>query len=348
MPRTAPPVYPWNRRGKANMNSLQDSPSSGSSKLMPSLITPWTRLCAWATLIVQIGIIGTGGLVRVTGSGLGCPTWPKCTDASLVATPEMGIHGIIEFGNRTLTGVLCVVALFTILAVLRTAGSGLRLVSPAVWIGVLIIVQAVVGGLSVWASLDPRIVGVHFVFSAVIVALAAVLLYRVRSGEVAGHTPGNRVVRATTMMTVVLGWITLLVGVLTTGSGPHAGDSKASRNGLDTEIMHHVHSYPAYLLLLMTLVLLWLAVRQRMVRLTRVTTWFLVVLLAQMGIGIAQSRLGLPAGMVVLHMLISGIAIALLTTMVLESLRTADAPHFGGDDDLVDHATTREVDIVES
>ncbi|WP_083522983.1 COX15/CtaA family protein [Pseudoclavibacter albus] len=323
------------------MNTVQDSLSLPSSKLMPNHVTAWTRFCAWATLVVQIGIIGTGGLVRVTGSGLGCPTWPKCTDESLVATPEMGIHGIIEFGNRTLTGVLCVVALFTFLAVLRTKGSGLRLLSPAVWIGVLIIVQAVVGGLSVWASLDPRIVGVHFVFSAVIVALSAVLLYRVLRNEPAGHEPGNRVVRLATMITVVMGWITLLVGVLTTGSGPHAGDSKAARNGLDTEIMHHVHSYPAYILLLVTLILLWLAVRQRMAKLSRVTTWFLVTLLAQMGIGIAQSRLGLPAGMVVLHMLISGIAIALLTIMVLESLRTVDEPHFGGEEDLVDHAALR-------
>lgn len=312
---------------------------------MPARITGWTRLCAWATLVVQIGIIATGGLVRVTGSGLGCPTWPKCTSESLVPTPEMGVHGLIEFGNRTLTGVLCVVALLTFLAVLRTARSGLRLVTPAVWIGVLIIVQAVIGGLSVWASLDPRIVGVHFVFSALIVAISAVLLLRVRRGEPVPPHRANRVVLAATLVTAVLGWITVLVGVLTTGAGPHAGDSEAARNGLDTEIMSHVHSWPAYLLLAATLIALWLAVRQGLGGLAKLIGAFLGVLLVQMAVGIIQARTGVPGGLVVLHMLLAGVAIALITYFSTAAIRSVDRRHLGGEDDLVDRAAPEAVAV---
>lgn len=315
------------------------------ARLMPRTITAWTRLCAWATLVVQIGIIATGGLVRVTGSGLGCPTWPKCTDESLVTTPEMGIHGIIEFGNRTLTGVLIIVALLTFLAVLRTAGSGRRLVAPAVWIGVLIIVQAVVGGLTVWASLDPRIVGVHFVISGAIVAIAAVLLVRVRDDAPArsdGAARPNPVLLAAAWTVDVLAWITLAVGVLTTGSGPHAGDSASSRNGLDPELMQHVHSYPAYVLAAATLVLLWLAVRQGAKRVAAATIGFLAVLVLQMAVGIAQSRMGLPEGLVVLHMLLAGIAIALATIVLVRAQRSDDHAHLGGEDDPIDQAGRRE------
>lgn len=327
---------------------------------MPAGVTRTTRFLAWLTVVVQVGIIGTGGLVRVTGSGLGCPTWPKCNDSSLVATPEMGIHGIIEFGNRTLTGVLCIVALLTFLAVWRTRGSGLRLVAPAVWIGVLIIVQAVIGGMSVWASLDPRIVGVHFVFSAMIVAISAVLLARVRWALAAGSadsgardgaeavvsaerndSSAERAVpsaaaargdtdpsvpamfRVNTWSVGIFAWITVLVGVLTTGSGPHAGDSLAARNGLDPELMQHLHSYPAYLLAVLTFIQLWAAGRERLKSVERTTALFVVVVVLQIAVGIVQSRTGLPGGFVVMHMLLAGTAIAVVTTLITQVERAA-------------------------
>ena len=85
---------------------------------LPDRVDRRVIAAAWATLAVQIGIVATGGLVRLTGSGLGCPTWPRCTDGSLVATPEMGIHGVIEFGNRMLTFVLSAVAVLCFLAAL--------------------------------------------------------------------------------------------------------------------------------------------------------------------------------------------------------------------------------------
>ena len=86
---------------------------------LPARVDGRVIAAAWATLAVQVGIVGTGGLVRLTGSGLGCPTWPRCTAESLVPTPEMGIHGVIEFGNRMLTFILVIVAITTFLFVVR-------------------------------------------------------------------------------------------------------------------------------------------------------------------------------------------------------------------------------------
>ncbi|MDO5053112.1 MAG: COX15/CtaA family protein, partial [Pseudoclavibacter sp.] len=230
--------------------------------LLPDRVTGSTRLLAWCTLAVHIGIVVTGGLVRLTGSGLGCPTWPSCTEDSFVPTPEMGVHGVIEFGNRTLTGVLCVVALLTLLAVLRTRGGGRRLLGPAVWIGVLTLVQAVVGGVTVLVDLHPGAVGIHMLISMGLVSIASVLLVRVLRDEPAPRRPLRRALRehrAAAIAAVLVWtwtWITVFVGALTTGSGPHAGDAAAARNGLPPELMQHLHSYPAYVLLGCTLLLI--------------------------------------------------------------------------------------------
>lgn len=292
---------------------------------MPDEVTSWTRFCAWATVVVQIGIIATGGIVRVTGSGLGCPTWPYCTEDSLVNTPEMGIHGVVEFGNRTLTGVLVIVALLTGLAVLRTRGSGRRLVGPAVAIGVLILVQAVIGGLTVLGALDPRLVSIHFLISGLLVAIASVLLVRVRRDEpVPPHRAHPLLVAAATVVNIFT-WITVVLGVLTTGSGPHAGDSAAARNGLDPVLMQHMHSYPAYILLFATIAMTWMVYAFGAKSMNRTSVLQIGVILTQMIIGIAQSRMGLPEWMVVLHMLLAGIALC-VATMNMTLARRSVAP----------------------
>lgn len=290
---------------------------------MPSEITRYTRVLAWLNLIVNIGIVGTGGLVRLTGSGLGCPTWPLCTPESLVPTQEMGIHGAIEFGNRTLTGVLVVVALLSFLSVVRASPRyGLR--GPAFTIGLLVIVQAIVGGVTVWLALDPRIVGVHFFISAAIVAVAAILLQRVRFS-----TPVPRGMRPTTeggvwaaaVVTAVLAWITELVGVLTTGSGPHAGDSMAARNGLDPEIMHHVHAWPGYALVASIVVLLLLARRAGLPRAVSTTLWLGALVVVQIAFGVFQARTGLPVWSVAVHMILAVVIIGQLTMSLIGTRR---------------------------
>ncbi len=154
--------------------------------IMPTAITRWTRVMAWLLVITNIGIVGTGGLVRLTGSGMGCETWPYCTEGSLTPTPEMGIHGLIEFGNRTLTGVLVIVALLAFLSVVRLRATRRELPVLSFLVGLGIIVQAVVGGITVWLHLHPSIVGLHYLISAALVALATAFLVRVYA------TPGPR------------------------------------------------------------------------------------------------------------------------------------------------------------
>ncbi|HYP73170.1 MAG TPA: COX15/CtaA family protein, partial [Microbacterium sp.] len=117
---------------------------------LPVEIGRGTRVLAWLVLISNVVIVGTGGLVRLTGSGMGCETWPYCTAGSLTPTDELGIHGLIEFGNRTLTGVLVIVSLLAFLSVVRLWNSRPELPRLTLAIGLGIILQAVIGGITVW------------------------------------------------------------------------------------------------------------------------------------------------------------------------------------------------------
>jgi len=279
---------------------------------------------AWATLVVQIGIVGTGGLVRLTGSGLGCPTWPRCTADSFVATQEMGIHGAIEFGNRLLTFVLVAVALVTFLLVVRMRHTRRDLFWLSLAIGLYVPLQAIIGGITVLTNLNPYVVGLHYFASVVLVALSAVLVVRVYA------TPGPREravpvwFAALTHLTSVLVLVTVVVGILVTGSGPHAGDGGAARNGLNPEFMQHVHSWPAYALMATTLVLLGAA--WRMPRDLRLPLWvglLLAVEVLQVIVGLWQARTGLPIVLVNIHMVLAVVSVAAMTAVVMHLKRTA-------------------------
>lgn len=275
------------------------------------------RLYSWLSLVSEILIVVTGGAVRLTGSGLGCPTWPLCTDDSLVNVPEMGIHGIIEFANRTLTGVLAIIALLTIVAAWRQTQNRRRYLVPAVGLLLLILAQAIIGGITVLTGLNPWVVGVHFVVSGLMITLASVLLWR-------AYAPNHQAIpQLTYRMTwpiVIVGWITVLVGILVTGAGPHSGDAETGRNGLDLSIWQHFHSYPAYLLLIMIVVVLGNLLRHDRTSSfaqwrtqTKIYALLLLVALLQALIGVLQSRLGVPPLLVGLHMLGASVLISLFT-----------------------------------
>lgn len=272
------------------------------------------RLYAWLSLASQILIVVTGGLVRLTGSGLGCPTWPKCTDESLITVPEMGIHGLIEFGNRLLTFVLIIIALFTFITVLRL-GRGNRngLIWPSLALGLGIIAQAVLGGITVLTGLNPWIVGAHFVLSGVLIAIAAMLVWRVYRPDT------NRLAtrQALSWWVLVVGWLSVLVGVVVTGAGPHAGDAQTPRNGLDLEIWQHLHSYPGYLMLALIAVQIWLGRKEWPQLSSKITLGLFAASVVQALIGVAQARLGVPPFLVAAHMLGASIIIALLTFNLL-------------------------------
>lgn len=278
------------------------------------------RFLVWASLVSQILIVVTGGAVRLTGSGLGCPTWPSCTDDSLVNVPEMGIHGVIEFTNRLLTFVLLIIAALTVWFALKLAnGRKVRITAFLLVAGIFL--QAVIGGISVLMQLNPWVVGLHFVVSGLMIALASVQLWRTYSPIVS--TPGTYEVFLAKAIAIV-GSIAVLVGVVVTGSGPHAGDADTPRNGLDTSLWQHYHSYPAYLTLALAFTLL-LLVRRRDVDgyASRIVFWIVVCAILQAIVGVAQARLGLPVGLVIVHMTLASIFISLLTFVVLSTSRKA-------------------------
>ena len=284
---------------------------------LPTTITRTTRGLAIASLVSQILIVGTGGAVRLTDSGLGCPTWPECTEGSLIAVPEMGIHGAIEFGNRLLTFVLVVIALAMFLAVIRLRRERPELVGLSIALGAGIIAQAVIGGISVLTNLNPWVVGLHFVVSALLVSLATVLLYRVVDGPQRTRVTVPRWYLIVTAATGVLVGLTILAGIVTTGSGPHAGDHGAARNGLDSEFLQHVHSWPAYAMLLGVVVLLVSAWRLRLLRGRLFALLLLAVSAAQIIVGLAQARLGLPEVLVGTHMVLACCLASAYTALAL-------------------------------
>lgn len=273
-------------------------------------------LYVWASLVSQILIVVTGGIVRLTGSGLGCPTWPKCTAESLVTVPEMGLHGVIEFANRLLTFVLALIALLTFITVVRL-GKKLRkgLLVPALILGLGIPAQAVLGGFTVLTKLNPWLVGAHFVLSGIMIAFAALLVFRALPPK---HVAVSQGIYRTATPIALIGAVTVLIGVLVTGAGPHSGDAFSARNGLDLELWQHLHSYPGYILLLLSLIQLGLLSKRDRSGLERsyqlkVSAWLVVTVIAQAIIGVIQARLGVPAFLVALHMLGASVLCALIT-----------------------------------
>ncbi|MCA1942111.1 MAG: COX15/CtaA family protein [Yonghaparkia sp.] len=281
------------------------------------------RVLAWASLVSQTLIVGTGGAVRLTGSGLGCPTWPRCTEDSFVATPEMGIHGIVEFGNRLLTFVLVIIAILAFLSILRLRRERPELLRLTVALGLGIPAQAVIGGITVLTELNPWIVGLHFVVSAVLVALATVYVHRVYRGRTSGQLAVPVPLRQLALVTAAGAWVTVLIGIVVTGSGPHAGDGGAARNGLDSELLQHWHSWPAYATFGLTLLLIVVAFRSGRAPMLRASIALLAVEGVQIAVGIAQARLGLPVILVGVHMVLACVLVAVVTLVVLTTKLTA-------------------------
>jgi cytochrome c oxidase assembly protein subunit 15 len=222
----------------------------------------------------------------------------------------MGIHGVIEFANRLLTFALLLIAVSFLVAAVLSRGTR-KVLSTAIWLIVGIFLQAIVGGISVLTQLNPWVVGLHFVISSAMISVAAIQLWRVYSPTV---TPSISAERRLSSVLIIAGSAAILIGIVVTGSGPHAGDLKAPRNGLDSELWQHYHSYPAYIALGLGLILLWM-VRRRDVDgfASRLVFWTFFALAAQACVGIAQARLGLPVALVLVHMTLASIFVALLT-----------------------------------
>jgi cytochrome c oxidase assembly protein subunit 15 len=302
-----------------------------------SLRRPATlRRLALASLIANVVIVVTGGAVRLTGSGLGCPTWPSCTDASLTPTREYALHGVIEFTNRQLTFVLSAVVLATLVVAVLVR----RQRTLAVLLAASIPAQAVLGGITVLTHLNPWMVAAHFLLSMLIIAVAFALWWRLRedigdgmsaagamrpatadgvrataagslretaSGALRGTAPGS--LRAVARSIVALTASVLAVGTVVTGSGPHAGDYSANgdavhRMEFDPAAVSQLHADLVMLLIGLSVAFALLAPVAGATDRLRRAGWLLVAVeLAQGLIGFVQYFTHVPAVLVGLHML---------------------------------------------
>ena len=286
--------------------------------------TPRTvRRLALASVVANSAIVVTGGAVRLTSSGLGCPTWPRCTDTTYTPTQEYAVHGVIEFGNRLLTFVLLAVVVAGTIAVWRQRPHrpGMRLLSALVLLGIP--AQAVIGGITVLTSLNPWTVMGHFLVSSLLIALAVALHQRAREGDLPPRPLVGRPLQRLGTALLVLTGLTLVAGTLVTGSGPHSGDSAAARTGFDPESVSQLHADLVFLLVGVTAAF-WVALRATGGP-SRPMGLLLGVLLAQGVLGFVQYFTDLPVPLVALH-LVGACAVTVAAVHAVLALRDRGAP----------------------
>lgn len=263
------------------------------------------RRAALAALVMSVAIVVTGGAVRLTGSGLGCDTWPKCTDDSLIATQAQGFHGAIEFGNRMLTYVLSAAVGWFIIAA-RSAKPWRHALTRLGWVQfVIVMANAVLGGITVMTGLNPYSVAGHFLLATSLIAVTTLAWQRTGEGDTAPRPRVPGPVRKLSWALIATTLVLIAAGTVVTGSGPHAGDSSEIRRmPFDWSATAHVHAVAAWLVCALA-VAMWLVLRVVDAPAdTRARARdLLVVLLAQGAIGYVQFFTELPEVLVAAHML---------------------------------------------
>jgi cytochrome c oxidase assembly protein subunit 15 len=285
---------------------------------LPSVSRRALKRFAVASLVANMFIIVSGGAVRLTASGLGCPTWPTCTDESFVPHGELGLHGAIEFGNRMLTFVLAAVAIATWLATMRyePRRRSLRVLATVLAIGIP--AQAVIGGFTVLTDLNPYVVAFHLLVSLAMVGVAVVFLRRIDEDDLPPRLTVPDTVAWVARATFVTAWVVLYVGTIVTGSGPHAGDLDARRTGLDPETVSQIHADLVFLLVGLTIgTLVGFRVTGAPERAVRAASWLLGIELAQGVLGFVQYFTDLPEVLVGMHMFGAACVSAAATWMLL-------------------------------
>ncbi len=276
------------------------------------------RLWAIASLVGNILIVVSGAVVRLTDSGLGCPTWPRCTPDAYVPHAALGHRGVIEFGNRLVTFALAIVVIGTLVTAWRLktnarAHRDLRVL--AIILAVSIPIQAVIGGVTVLSGLNPFVVALHLLASLVLICVCVLFIYRVYDlPRVPAGRPGLIAVRATFVLMCVAVWL----GTVVTGSGPHSGARGAARTGFDGVVVSHLHAMAVYGVIAGTLACIVLLR-------SRAAVLLLGVELIQGLIGFVQYFTGLPIALVVLHLLGASLAMASATDLLL-SVRRSTMP----------------------
>jgi len=322
MPEIAPPPAPRTRSGfLARIQQFGDR----FIAWLPEHVDPRVRIAAWISFVLEIAIVGTGGAVRLTDSGLGCE-WPLCTPDSLFPTAAQSYHSLIEFGNRGISFFVGLAAIVVIVFVSRFRAERRDLCAMAWIVFTGVLVQAAVGGILVIFHLHPNMVAFHYLVSLALVAVSAAFLVRMEQ-------PRGRRARAVPKPVAVLVHVTsfvlaltVLFGVLTTGAGPHSGDPAVTlRNGFDATLLEHVHSWPAYALFALTLTLLIVSLANRLTAIRNAVIVLVAIELVQIAVGLYQARNAVPPLAVGVHMVLAAVLVAACAALVLQLKRPADA-----------------------
>lgn len=304
------------------MSAIAPSPTATTT------VPRWLRGIFIANLVAQIGIVVTGGVVRLTGSGLGCPTWPECVEGSYTPTArqEEAWHKYIEFGNRLLTFVLGALALAAIIGALvwwfRCKQRGpIVLLAAVPLVGTM--AQALLGGITVLTGLSPWAVAAHFLVSMAIIAGVTVLVMRsYDTGDQPVHWLVRREVRLMAWLLIAVTAVVVILGTVVTGSGPHSGDADTeARFGLDPRTVSWLHADAVLLFLGLVIgMLVVLRVVDGPRRAKTLVGLLLLVAVIQGVIGYGQYFSGLPWALVATHML-GACLVWMLAVMQLLALR---------------------------
>ncbi len=279
------------------------------------------KVYALAVLVAQAAIAVTGSIVRVTGSGLGCASWPECHPGSFIPVPGQAemLHQIIEFGNRLLTFVLVALTLALFLSVVRV-GRRKEIRTLAFLNGLGVIVQAVIGGISVWVDLKWYAVALHFLPSMILVWLAGMLYVKVAEPD--DGTPTRMFPRYLRLLSAGTGLaltMTLITGTMVTGAGPHAGDATVTaedRLQLPIVDLAHIHAGFMYLYLGLLIGLLFgLLATESFASVRKIVVALVFFIIAQAAVGMVQYWSGVPESLVPVHVAGSGICTALTAVL---------------------------------
>jgi len=279
-----------------------------------------TRRVFLAVVVAQVGIVITGGLVRVTGSGLGCPSWPECAPGTYVPVRAQaeGYHQYVEFGNRALAFVVTAVIVASVVAALRHRPRRRPLVLLAGFQLIGVVAQAVLGGITVLTGLHPATVAAHFLVSMALISAAVTLYERGGEGDGAAVPLVRQEIRLLGVGLAVVTAAVVTLGTVVTGSGPHSGDDAASRFGLDPRTVAWIHADLVWLLVGLALAMA-LALRltdaPRPAR--RRAHLLLLVLLGQGAVGYVQYATDLPVPLVTLHLLGACLVVVTVTRVLL-------------------------------
>ena len=269
---------------------------SKASDLATKVLAPATGLL----LFLQAALVVTGGAVRLTGSGLGCPTWPECTPGSYTPVPhqaEPQLNVWIEFGNRLLTFVLVIASAAVIIAVLKSKRKDLRVLAAGQFLGIF--GQGILGGITVLTDLNPIPVAGHLLLSIILIA-GATSLYSRRYTPVVFVKPASLTSKIS-WVHIVTSFVVIILGTIVTGSGPHAGDAQAKRFDFDIRTVAWLHADVVIFLLGVTFA--FYVAQGTSAHSKKAIRIFAIIALAQGGIGYIQYFTGIPEILVAAHLL---------------------------------------------